>query len=82
MPRTPVSFAYPVTLCGKGPFQLPRMKAVLSSGAESWEWEWSVLRFEAQHGAQVLIPLAAKAVNALKLELQAWLKLPDNPVGE
>ncbi|MGH7249187.1 MAG: hypothetical protein ACREH9_13890 [Pseudomonadota bacterium] len=82
MPYASPPFAQPVTLRGKGPFQLPRMKAVLSFGIESWEWEWPVLRFETLHGAQVLVPLAAEAVNALKIDLQNWLKLPNNPVGE
>lgn len=79
MPLTPVPLARPVDLRGKGPFQLPRMTGVLSFG--SGPWEWPVLRFETEQGEEVLVPLAAEAVNALKLDLQTWLRLPENPVG-
>ncbi|MGH7009118.1 MAG: hypothetical protein ACREEL_14820 [Stellaceae bacterium] len=40
-----------------------------------------MLRFETEQGEEVLVPLAAEAVNALKLDLQTWLRLPENPVG-
>jgi hypothetical protein len=75
-----VPFARIVDLQGNGPFQLARMKGVLSFG--DGQPEWPTLHLETVHGQEVLIPLAAEAVNTLKLYIQQWLRLPGNPVSE
>ena len=75
-----VPFAQHVRLRGRGPFHLPRMKGVLSIGEKSWPWP--LLRFESEQGEEVWVPLAAEAVQSLKLYLEAWQRLPDNPFGQ
>jgi len=75
-----VPFAQHVRLRGRGPFQLPRMKGILSIGEKSWPWP--LLRFESEQGEEVWVPLAAEAVQSLKLYLEAWQRLPDNPFGQ
>lgn len=80
MSPTPLPFAKSVELTGKGPFQLPRMKGVLSFGGTSWDWP--VLRLETVNGDAVLVPLAAEAVNALRLDVQEWLRNPNNPLSD
>ena len=74
-----VPFARPISLSGKGPFRLPRMKAVVSFG--DGPWEWPIIRFQTVEGEEVIVPFAAEAVNALKIDIQAWLRQPGNPVG-
>lgn len=77
---TPVPFARMLDLQGAGPFLLPRMKGVVSFGTGTWDWP--VLRFESLQGQDVLVPLAAEAINALKVEIQNWLRLPQNPLNQ
>jgi hypothetical protein len=80
MSSQPVPLARVVDLQGKGPFQLPRMKGVLSFGGG--QPEWPTLRLETVNDQEVLIPFAAETVNTLKLYIQQWLRLPGNPVSE
>lgn len=80
MSPAPVPFARMVDLQGTGPFLLPRMKGVVSFG--NGTWDWPTVRFESLEGQDVLVPLAAEAINALKVEIQAWLRLPLNPLNQ
>ena len=56
------------------------MKNVVSFG--NGTWDWPTVRFETLEGQDVLVPLAAEAINALKVEIQAWLRLPLNPLNQ
>jgi len=77
---TPVPFARMLDLRGPGPFLLPRMKSVVSFGTGTWDWP--VIRFESMQGQDVLVPLAAETINALKVGVQNWLRLPQNPLNQ
>lgn len=75
----PIPFAKTVELTGKGPFQLPKMRGVLSFGGAAWDWP--VLRLETVQGETVLIPIAAEAVNVLRLDVREWLRDSKNPLN-
>lgn len=72
----PVRFALMVDLDGPGPFLLPEMNNVVSFG--TGKSGWPIIRFETAQGQDVLLPLAAEAINALKAEIQSWLRSPQN----
>lgn len=78
--QSSVPFAHAVSLQGRGPFQLPRMKGVLSIDEKAPHWP--LLRFESEQGEEVWVPLAAEAVRSLKVYIETWLRLPDNPLGK
>lgn len=74
-----IPFAKAVELTGRGPFQLPKMRGAVSFGGATWDWP--VLRLETIQGETVLVPLAAEAINALRLDIRRWLRDPENPLN-
>ena len=68
-----------VHLSGQGPFELPKMRSVLSFGEGTRDTP--VLRLGTERGEEVWIPIPADQVWALSQFAQAWLALPQNPLN-